>query len=96
MSQAELRDDGERGATTSAKRPPRRTRVIRCGSSGRAAASGGACAALSGGGGTLDRRDRRAARPLASDGQGVLLMRREAPCCIPGAAGRDSEEGPWV
>ena len=33
---------------------------------------------------------------FAGDDQGVLLMRREAPCCIPGAAGRDSEEGPWV
>ena len=32
-----------------------------------------------------------------SDGQPVLLlMRREAPCCIPGAAGRDSKGGPWV
>ena len=40
--------------------------------------------------------DRPPARSLSGDGQGVLLMRREAPCCIPGAAGRDSEEGPWV
>jgi hypothetical protein len=24
------------------------------------------------------------------------LMRREAPCCIPGAAGRDSKGSPWV
>jgi hypothetical protein len=23
-------------------------------------------------------------------------MRREAPCCIPGVAGRNSEEGSWV
>ena len=28
--------------------------------------------------------------------EGVSLLRREAPCCIPGAAGMDSEEGPWV
>ena len=40
--------------------------------------------------------DRRSSRSLSGDGQGVLLMRREALCCIPGAAGRDSEEGPWV
>jgi hypothetical protein len=34
--------------------------------------------------------------PRAGHGQGVPVMRREAPCCIPGVAGRDSEEGPWV
>ena len=26
----------------------------------------------------------------------VLQLRREAPCCIPGAAGRNSKEGSWV
>ena len=55
--------------------------VMRCGPSGGAAAGGGALTALPGGGRTLDHPDRRAARPLASDGQGLLLrpQRRECP-----------------
>ena len=104
-------------------------------SSGRAATGGGACSALPGGGGTLDCPDRRAAWPVARDGQSLLLrsdwregargqgplrrrlprlrrlhpaaqrqgrrlrllqLRREAPCRIPGAAGRNSKGCSWV
>ena len=67
---------------------------MRRGSSSRAAAGGGACTALQGGGGTLDHPDRRSARSLAGDGQGVLLRpdRRE------GARGQGPLRGavPWL
>jgi hypothetical protein len=43
------------------------------------------------------RHHRALARPREhQDHLHLPTMRREAPCCIPGAAGRDSEEGPWV
>ena len=66
------------------------------GSRGRAPTGGRARTSFPRGGGPLDCADRRAAWSGARDREGLLLMRREAPCCIPGAAGRDSEEGPWV
>jgi hypothetical protein len=34
--------------------------------------------------------------PVDLSEQLLPLMRREAPCCIPGAAGRNSKEGSWV
>jgi hypothetical protein len=54
-----------------------------------------------GGQGPLRRRVPRLRRVhAAAERQGgrlrVLQMRREAPCCIPGAAGRNSKEGSWV
>ena len=90
---------------TSAERPIEGGSVTRCdgygvnggnGSSSRASPGGRPGAALPRVRGPLDQADRGPSRAVAGNGQGVLLMRREAPCCIPGAAGRDSEEGPWV
>ena len=51
-------------------------------------------------GGLLVLRDWLEALGVTSGGDGghrcLLEMRREAPCCIPGAAGRNSKEGSWV
>ncbi len=90
---------------TSPETPIERGSVTRCDGQGVNRGSGSGSRASTGGGlgaplprvrGPLDQADRRPSRPLSGNSQGILLMRREAPCCIPGAAGRDSEEGPWV
>ena len=39
---------------------------------------------------------RQRVRPPAADRGRLALVRHEAPCCIPGAAGMNSKEGSWV
>src|SRR5512132_4710630 len=47
--------------------------------------------------GRLDDRRRPGAAPQpAGEHRDLRQMRREALCCIPGAAGRNSKEGSWV